>query len=185
MSFLAPLVTSEASYWISLKLSFISNLGSGSAGMLWDVRKMSNSEASGAAAEGAQDELQGSPPARTPDSSSPSSPAVCPDVSPTRKARRKTAAEPKADAEEQPAKVENMLDSRRLAENKTCQRGEWPVFFPHLFLTDAQWVHCVSGWVGVLGQLGQIHSDHSNGHSGHRGWVFVTVKRAFVELCVI
>ncbi|XP_013859533.1 protein FAM114A2 [Austrofundulus limnaeus] len=78
---------------------------------------MSNSEASRAAAEGREDELKGAPPAETPDSSSPSSPVVSTDVSPTRKARRKTAAEAEEKPrEEQPAKMPS---------ESTVSQGGW------------------------------------------------------------
>lgn len=85
---------------------------------------MSDSEASCAAAEGAEaaPEKQNVSPARTPDSSSPSTPDISTDVAPTRKARRRPETQaadkvqetPKED--EQPAKTSNQ---------STVSQGGW------------------------------------------------------------
>lgn len=72
---------------------------------------MSDSEASCAAAKGAEaaPEKQNVSPARTPDSSSPSTPDISTDVAPTRKARRRPETQPAAKVppkeDEQPAEV--------------------------------------------------------------------------------
>lgn len=69
---------------------------------------MSDSEASCAAAEGAEaaPEKQNVSPARTPDSSSPSTPDISTDVAPTRKARRRPETQPAAKVQETPKEDE-------------------------------------------------------------------------------
>lgn len=59
----------------------------------------------------------------------------------------------------------------------SCLHHSQPLFLPFSCLSltssllDTQWVHCVSGWLGILGQLGKIHLIYSNSYCGHRGWV--------------
>lgn len=91
---------------------------------------MSDSEASCAAAEGAEaaPEKQNVSPARTPDSSSPSTPDT--DVAPTRKARRRPETQPAAKVQEtpkedeQPAKVVEIEVQLILEELKTIAKRE-------------------------------------------------------------
>lgn len=91
---------------------------------------MSDGEASRAAAEGTEEapEMQDASPAGTPDSSSPSTPDISTDVAPTRKARRKTAAKPKAGVEEEPkaeAQPAKVAARRAGGERPLCGGNCW------------------------------------------------------------
>ncbi|XP_063344040.1 protein FAM114A2 isoform X2 [Pelmatolapia mariae] len=85
---------------------------------------MSDSEASCAAAEGAEaaPEKQNSSPARTPDSSSPSTPDISTDVAPTRKARRRPETQPAAKVQETPKEDEQPA---KTSNQSTVSQGGW------------------------------------------------------------
>lgn len=85
---------------------------------------MSDSEAPCAAAEGAEaaPEKQNSSPARTPDSSSPSTPDISIDVAPTRKARRRPETQPAAKVQETPKEDEQPA---KTSNQSTVSQGGW------------------------------------------------------------
>lgn len=85
---------------------------------------MSDSEASCAAAEGAEaaPEKQNVSPARTPDSSSPSTPDISTDVAPTRKARRRPETQPAAKVQENPKEDEQPA---KTSNQSTVSQGGW------------------------------------------------------------
>ncbi|XP_005725504.1 protein FAM114A2 isoform X2 [Pundamilia nyererei] len=85
---------------------------------------MSDSEASCAAAEGAEaaPEKQNVSPARTPDSSSPSTPDISTDVAPTRKARRRPETQPAAKVQETPKEDEQPAET---SNQSTVSQGGW------------------------------------------------------------
>lgn len=85
---------------------------------------MSDSEASCAAAEGAEaaPEKQNVSPARTPDSSSPSTPDISTDVAPTRKARRRPETQAAAKVQETPKEDEQPA---KTSNQSTVSQGGW------------------------------------------------------------
>ncbi|XP_026038486.1 protein FAM114A2 isoform X2 [Astatotilapia calliptera] len=85
---------------------------------------MSDSEASCAAAKGAEaaPEKQNVSPARTPDSSSPSTPDISTDVAPTRKARRRPETQPAAKVQETPKEDEQPAET---SNQSTVSQGGW------------------------------------------------------------
>ncbi|XP_005927936.1 protein FAM114A2 isoform X2 [Haplochromis burtoni] len=85
---------------------------------------MSDSEASCAAAEGAEaaPEKQNVSPARTPDSSSPSTPDISTDVAPTRKARRRPETQAAAKVQETPKEDEQPAET---SNQSTVSQGGW------------------------------------------------------------
>ncbi|XP_039888487.1 protein FAM114A2 isoform X2 [Simochromis diagramma] len=85
---------------------------------------MSDSEASCAAAEGAEaaPEKQNVSPARTPDSSSPSTPDISTDVAPTRKARRRPETQAADKVQETPKEDEQPAET---SNQSTVSQGGW------------------------------------------------------------
>lgn len=85
---------------------------------------MSDSEASCAAAKGAEaaPEKQNVSPARTPDSSSPSTPDISTDVAPTRKARRRPETQAAAKVQETPKEDEQPA---KTSNQSTVSQGGW------------------------------------------------------------